>query len=84
MTGAAWQGTTEGTSRVRVGRPGEEEHLHEVLAQGLAHPLVADVPAELVPWLLPVHWDVAKLWGLTGLAEAQLVVNELAWILGLP
>jgi hypothetical protein len=84
MAGASRRGTTEATSRLSPAQLGEEEDLYEVLAQGLAHPLLGEFPTELALWLLPVHWDVDKLWGLTGLAEAELVVEELAWALALP
>jgi hypothetical protein len=56
----------------------------EVVLAGLpAHHLLAAIPAELRPWLLPIDWDRERLWRLD-LAGSRLGLEELRWHFELP
>jgi len=60
-----------------------EADIEDLLRRGRPHPLVADVPPTLRPWLLPMHWDQERLWQ-AGRPVTDVLVSELRWLYDLP
>jgi hypothetical protein len=58
--------------------------IDEVVAAAQPFRLIDQIPPSLSPWLLPIEWDLHKLWALDGLEEREIAVDELRWQLDLP
>lgn len=61
----------------------DEAELAAICAAAQPHPLLADIPAALRPWLLPVRWERQRLWSVRKPPRA-LPIAELRWTYELP
>jgi hypothetical protein len=60
-----------------------EQELEGLFAQADPHPLIDEIPDALRAWLLPISWDLTRLWHLDGRATG-VPVAALRWHYDLP
>lgn len=60
-----------------------EEALDQAMEGAPPHPLFADIPPVLRPWLLPIKWDRDRLWGIHH-NPIRVAISELRWLYDLP
>lgn len=61
----------------------DEAELATLCATAEPHPLLAEIPDSLRPWLLPVGWDLQRLWSIRR-EPRQIPIAELRWTYRLP